>query len=54
MGPGQCVRYIAYEDGIAGFKPDKAQEVLRKKYGDCEGMGNLMTEMLKSIGLDGA
>ena len=47
------IRYIAYEDGIAGFKPDKAQEVLRKKYGDCKGMGNLMAEMLKSIGLDG-
>ena len=47
------VRYIAYEDGIAGFKPEKAQEVLRKKYGDCKGMGNLMAEMLKAIGLDG-
>jgi len=47
------IRYIAYEDGIAGFRPDKAQELLRKKYGDCKGMGNLMAEMLKSIGLDG-
>lgn len=47
------IRYIAFEDGIAGFKPEKAQEVLRKKYGDCKGMGNLMAEMLKSIGLDG-
>jgi transglutaminase-like putative cysteine protease len=47
------IRYIAYEDGIAGFKPEKAQEVLRKKYGDCKGMGNLMAEMLKTIGLDG-
>ena len=47
------VRYIAYEDGIAGFKPEKAQEVLKKKYGDCKGMGNLMAEMLKAIGLDG-
>lgn len=47
------VRYIAFEDGIAGFKPEKAQEVLRKKYGDCKGMGNLMAELLKAIGLDG-
>lgn len=47
------IRYIAFEDGLAGFKPEKAQEVLRKKYGDCKGMGNLMAEMLKSIGLDG-
>ncbi len=47
------IRYIAFEDGIAGFRPEKAQEVLRKKYGDCKGMGNLMAEMLKAIGLDG-
>jgi transglutaminase-like putative cysteine protease len=47
------VRYIAFEDGLAGFRPEKAQEVLRKKYGDCKGMGNLMAEMLRAIGLDG-
>jgi hypothetical protein len=47
------IRYIAFEDGIAGFKPEKAQVVLAKKYGDCKGMANLMAEMLKSIGLDG-
>jgi uncharacterized protein YegL len=46
------IRYIAFEDGIAGFKPEKAQEVLRKKYGDCKGMANLLTEMLRSINLD--
>lgn len=46
------VRYIAFENGIAGFKPEKAQEVLRKKYGDCKGMANLLTEMLRSIKLD--
>ena len=46
------VRYIAFENGIAGFKPEKAQEVLRKKYGDCKGMANLLTEMLRSISLD--
>jgi hypothetical protein len=46
------IRYIAFEDGIAGFKPDKAQSVLQKKYGDCKGMANLVTEMLRSINLD--
>lgn len=46
------IRYIAFENGIAGFKPEKAQEVLRKKYGDCKGMANLTTELLRSIGLD--
>ncbi len=46
------VRYIAFENGIAGFKPEKAQEVIRKKYGDCKGMANLLTVMLRSIKLD--
>jgi len=46
------IRYIAFEDGIAGFKPAKAQDVLGKKYGDCKGMANLMAEMLKGLGLD--
>lgn len=46
------IRYIAFEDGIAGFKPDKASEVLRKKYGDCKGMANLTKTMLKALNLD--
>lgn len=46
------VRYIAFEDGIAGFKPAKAIDVLNKKYGDCKGMANLIKGLLKGIGLD--
>lgn len=46
------IRYIAFEDGIMGFKPAKAQDVLSKKYGDCKGMANLLTEMLRAINLD--
>lgn len=46
------IRYIAFEDGIAGFKPDDAHEVLRKKYGDCKGMANLVKCLLKSQGFD--
>lgn len=46
------IRYIAFEDGIAGFKPDDAQEVLRKKYGDCKGMSNLLTALLEAEGFD--
>lgn len=46
------IRYIAFENGIAGFKPEKAQDVLRKKYGDCKGMTNLLTEMLRATGID--
>jgi transglutaminase-like putative cysteine protease len=46
------VRYIAFENGIAGFKPAFASEVLNKKFGDCKGMANLACQMLKSLGLD--
>jgi len=46
------IRYIAFEDGIAGFKPQKADIVLSKKYGDCKGMANLTKELLKSLGFD--
>jgi hypothetical protein len=46
------IRYLAFEDGIAGFKPDEAHEVLRKKYGDCKGMANLTKELLMAAGFD--
>jgi transglutaminase-like putative cysteine protease len=46
------IRYIAFEDGIAGFRPAKADEVLRKKYGDCKGMAHLTKELLKAAGFD--
>jgi len=45
-------RYIAFEDGIAGFKPEAADEVLRKKYGDCKGMANLTRALLAAAGYD--
>jgi transglutaminase-like putative cysteine protease len=44
------IRYIAYEDGFSGYIPAKAQDVLSEKYGDCKGMANLLTEMLKQAG----
>lgn len=46
------IRYIAFEDGIAGFKPDESQNVLKKKYGDCKGMANLLKQMLVIAGYD--
>ncbi|MBY0478107.1 MAG: transglutaminase domain-containing protein [Chitinophagaceae bacterium] len=46
------VKYIAYEDGYSGYIPSSAQEVLNKKYGDCKGMANLLTEMLMLAGFD--
>ncbi|SHM28753.1 Transglutaminase-like superfamily protein [Chitinophaga jiangningensis] len=46
------IRYIAFEDGIAGFKPEAAQSVLQHKYGDCKGMANLTRGLLKALGFD--
>lgn len=46
------IRYIAFEDGIAGFKPEECQEVFTKKYGDCKGMANLTKQMLQIAGFD--
>tara|TARA_B100000809_G_C15126056_1_gene526265 strand:- start:317 stop:2248 length:1932 start_codon:yes stop_codon:yes gene_type:complete len=46
------IRYIAFENGIMGFKPDNANNVCKKKYGDCKGMANLTAEMLKIAGFD--
>ncbi len=46
------IRYIAFEDGIAGFKPAEADDVFTKRYGDCKGMANLTKQMLKEAGFD--
>ena len=46
------IRYIAFEDGIAGFKPEAAQTVFNKKYGDCKGIANLTKHLLKLEGFD--
>jgi transglutaminase-like putative cysteine protease len=46
------IKYIAFEDGIAGFKPEAAQQVFTNRYGDCKGMANLTKQMLKVAGFD--
>jgi transglutaminase-like putative cysteine protease len=46
------IRYIAFENGVAGYKPSEAADVFRLKYGDCKGMANLTKWMLKTAGFD--
>ncbi len=46
------IKYIAFEEGIMGFQPMDAQEVLYKRYGDCKGMANLLKTMLNLAGFD--
>jgi Transglutaminase-like superfamily len=46
------IRYIAFEQGLAGFIPEGCDKVFTSKYGDCKGMANLLTNMLKIAGFD--
>ncbi len=46
------IRYIAFEEGIAGFKPEACQLVYQNRYGDCKGMANLTKQMLRQAGYD--
>ena len=44
------ISYVAFEDGIAGFKPEEAKTVETKRFGDCKGMANLLREVLLAKG----
>ena len=46
------IRYIAFEDGIAGYQPENCQTVFHNRYGDCKGMANLTKHMLLLAGFD--
>jgi len=46
------IRYIAFEKGIDGFRPQSADLVFKNKYGDCKGMSNLLKAMLNVSGFD--
>lgn len=46
------IRYIAFENGLAAYKPDSPDKVFRNKYGDCKGMSNLVKGMLRHLGFD--
>lgn len=46
------VRYVAFEEGEAGYRPDAPAEVLRKRYGDCKGMSMLLATLLNRAGID--
>lgn len=45
------INYIAIEVGLGGFIPECANNVFKKKYGDCKGMSNLLYNMLKMAGI---
>ncbi len=47
----QNIKYVAYEQGYAGFIPAEASEVFKKRYGDCKGMSSLIKTMMDIAGL---
>ncbi|NOY50208.1 MAG: hypothetical protein GXO88_06585 [Chlorobi bacterium] len=46
------IRYIAFEDGIAGLRPEPIYRILKKHYADCKGMSNLLYFIIKELGSD--
>lgn len=45
------IKYIAFENGIEGFRPRQAAEVCSKRYGDCKDMSSIITQMLRIAGV---
>jgi transglutaminase-like putative cysteine protease len=46
------IRYVAFEDGMAGFIPRSAVDVYIKRYGDCKDMANLLKYMINLCGIE--
>ena len=47
------VNYIAYEEGYRGLRPSSADEVFKKRFGDCKGMTSIIKEMMRIAGVEG-
>ena len=45
-------RYVGIELGIHGWKPFKASEVHRRRYGDCKDKSTLLSALLRDNGVD--
>ena len=46
------VSYVAFEAGMKGLVPARAEEVLHARYGDCKGMSCLLVNMLEAADID--
>ncbi len=45
------IKYIAFEDGLGGHVPRNANDIFKKKYGDCKDMASITTYMLSQAGI---
>lgn len=46
------IKYIAFEDGDGGFTPRNANDIFRKRYGDCKDYSSIIKQMLNSVGVE--
>lgn len=47
------IKYVAFEYALGGFIPREANDVFKKKYGDCKDNSSILKEMLKIAGIKG-
>ena len=47
------IKYIDFEYALGGFIPREANNVFKKKYGDCKDNSSILAEMLEVAGLEG-
>lgn len=47
----QSIRYVAYEEGEAAFRPETPAGTLKKRYGDCKSMSLLLATLLNRAGI---
>lgn len=47
----QNLRYVAFENGLEGFRPRQAADICNKRYGDCKDMSSIITQMLRIAGI---
>lgn len=45
------IKYVAYEDGMGGFRPRTPNSVLKNRYGDCKDMSFLTKTLMNACGL---
>jgi hypothetical protein len=49
----QNIKYIAFEYALGGFVPREANDIFKKKYGDCKDNSSILKEMLEIAGIKG-
>ncbi len=45
------IRYVAWEFGVHGFKPYRAEQIMARKFGDCKDKATLICSMLAEHGI---